>query len=123
MTRDCAAPEHGTVFAYLRRRCRCPEARVAMRPIWASYRRRRAKSPKHWHNHQDVDEAAVYRAVRGERMPLGAAERRLAVAALDGQLSAAEIAARIGCSARTVVRHRSRLRQDQSTTNRSEKAA
>lgn len=60
-----------------------------------------------------ADEVAVLRALRGERMSLNRAERRLAVADLSRQgLSTAQTADRLGLSARTVTRHRSALRQE-----------
>lgn len=61
---------------------------------------------------QPPDEVAVYRAIRGERLPLTISERRLAVQQLtSAQLSAAEIAHRLGLSTRSVVRHRSQIRR------------
>lgn len=70
-------------------------------------------SPTAWLNHHDVDEAAVYRvAVQGDRLLLGAEERRLVVAELTRrQESAAEIAKRLGVAVRTVQRHRARIQQ------------
>jgi DNA-binding CsgD family transcriptional regulator len=58
----------------------------------------------------DIDEMAVERLVIGQPVNATPAERRQAVAYLTRRkLSAAEIARRIGCTQRTVVRHRSRL--------------
>lgn len=57
--------------------------------------------------HRHVDEVAVYRAVRGERLRLGVEERRLAVAELTRQgRSINWIAAQLGVSHMTVTRHR-----------------
>lgn len=54
-----------------------------------------------------VDEVAVARAMRGDRVPLRPAERAEAVRRLTaGQLSAAEIADRLDISKRSVVRRR-----------------
>jgi transposase-like protein len=57
----------------------------------------------------DVDEVAVQRARRGERVPLTRAEHRAAVAALtaDG-LTAAAVAERLGTTPRAIKKHRER---------------
>lgn len=65
---------------------------------------------RHCGNHPDVDEMAVERLVIGQPVKANAAERREAVAYLTRRkLSAPEIARRIGCTQRTVERHRQRL--------------
>jgi DNA-binding NarL/FixJ family response regulator len=58
-----------------------------------------------------IDEVAVERAAKGERIRLTPAERQAAVAHLTRWgYSAAEIAERLGVTARTVERIRARLR-------------
>lgn len=60
-----------------------------------------------WYKGADVDEVAVLRAVRGDHLRLTTAEREAAIDELDrAGLSAAEVADRIGCSERTVMRRR-----------------
>ncbi len=56
----------------------------------------------------DIDEVAVDRAVAGERLPLRPAEQHSVLTRLAGSYPDAEIARRLGLSARTVLRHRSR---------------
>lgn len=67
---------------------------------------------RYWCNGQTVDEAVVFRAMGGERLPLTTAERIELVRRLtvQEQLSALEIAQRLGVARRTVVRHRAAIR-------------
>ena len=61
----------------------------------------------------DVDEVAVLRAVRGDAVPLNVRERRVAVAELTRRgVSHRAIARHLGVDPRTVLRHRSALRQE-----------
>lgn len=61
-------------------------------------------------HHYDVDDMAVERLIIGSRVNATAGERQQAVAYLTRSgRSARVIAERIGCTQRTVVRHRSRL--------------
>lgn len=56
-----------------------------------------------------VDPVAVERAVAGQRVRLTRLERRAAAQALSRRgLSARVVAERVGCSSRTVQRHRGR---------------
>lgn len=110
---DCKASHHGTRSAY-RHGCRCPEARVAMRPVWAATRARRRLArgitvrgmPARW---VEVDEIAVARAVAGEPPArMSPAEKTAAVLALtDLGMSAKAIGRRLRMCTRQVQRHRS----------------
>jgi hypothetical protein len=61
-------------------------------------------------NYPDVDEITVEHLIAGHPTPATPAERRQAIAYLTiRKASASEIARRIGCTQRTVERHRQRL--------------
>jgi DNA-binding NarL/FixJ family response regulator len=114
----CPGRCHGTVNAYKRGRCRCPDARALVR----AYERRYRSWPKgdlaRSRKHHDVDEQVVYLAARGEPLPLGTTERRIAVAALTAAgKSTFQIALTLGCTARTVCRARAWVR-DHDTPDR-----
>jgi DNA-binding NarL/FixJ family response regulator len=95
----CDAERHGTYHFYRHYGCRCPAA--------ISDRARLMQGV-------GSDPAAVQRALAGDRVRLGPADRRQAVAKLDGTgASAREIAERLRLSSRTIVRIRGRLREQQ----------
>lgn len=113
----CAAKRHNTRWAYARYRCRCPQAIRAngrQKRAWLTRKRAGVARPLPWPYGDDVDEIAVERACRGERLPLNTAERREAVARLTRlRLSAGQIAARTGLGHRSVQRHQAALRRQQ----------
>ena len=109
-TIHCRARKHGTLSAYNRHRCRCPDARAAAN---AHSRRMRAKwqhtslRPPTVYEQHDVDDVAVTRACGGEVVPLTVQERTMAVRELaQAGLSTAQIAQRLHVTRRTVGRHR-----------------
>jgi hypothetical protein len=108
---QCSAPVHG-FRAYNRYHCRCPE-------IVERHRKRfrdRARSLPRGHRRRGAmtgfDPVAVERAIGGEPLRLAVPEMRAAVGELTAaQLSAAQIAIRLGTTTRTVTRHRAALRE------------
>lgn len=93
----CLAKRHGTLYAYRKHRCRCPEARAAK----AAESRRRQWIPR------KPDPIAVELACQGEPVHLTPAERRQAVQHLTQQgRSQRWIAEQLRIARRTVVRHR-----------------
>lgn len=104
----CPAALHDTGSAYKRKGCRCPDAIAAHRARQAADRAARPRAAQRYPAvHRDVDEVAVFRALRGERMHLGVNERRRAVVELtrDGR-SLNWIARQLGVSTITVSRCR-----------------
>jgi hypothetical protein len=118
---DCDAQQHDSAWAHRRFRCRCPLARQAARkararyplrkPVPGNFPRGRARKDA------TVDPARVADATAGAVVDLNPRELAAALAAVDVRRgstwvkSAAQIARRIGCSERTVQRHRrARLR-------------
>src|SRR6266498_3744143 len=113
----CSAGTHGdTWWYYTRYGCRCPTAVNAAKTLWreaSAARHRRAADgapcPEAMSKRRlpDVDPVSVERACAGQPHLLTVAERAQAVALLTRLgLSARQIAARLGVSERTVVRHR-----------------
>jgi len=102
----CPATLHGTIWAYRKHGCRCPDAVTAMRNMWADRRNRNRVPPRSL----QVDDIAVERACFGDPVSLTYAERAEAVRKLTRQgQSAQAISARIRLSRRTVQRYRQRL--------------
>lgn len=101
---SCEATKHGTTYAYKVYRCRCPEVVEYMRSRYAA--RREGVEPRL------PDEAAIERALRGDRVRLTPAERRIVVGKLTARgMPAGEIARHVGATRRTVTRHRKSLRE------------
>ncbi|MFI6763321.1 helix-turn-helix domain-containing protein [Micromonospora sp. NPDC050417] len=102
MSTACTAQKHGTRNAYERYRCRCPEARQVMRPVW---RRRPSRAIQ-------ADPVAVDLLRTGRRPAIvHRSEQAAAIRALHDQgLPASQIAGRIGVTVRTVERHRATYR-------------
>lgn len=99
---------HGTDHAY-RSGCRCHTCVTGNTMRCAKYRIRAVPGLVRLHN--DVDEVAVEQVVGGRQIPLGTAERNRVIDILDSRgLSIAQIARRVGCADRTVVRRRSARR-------------
>lgn len=104
---QCTGTRHGTVNAYRRHSCRCPDTIDLTRAYWRNRTRRRAQTRTPY-----VDPIAVERACAGDRVRLTRAERRTAVATLHGRgLTARTISTRLGITPRSVQRHRLALRQ------------
>lgn len=94
----CTASKHGTAYAWIHYRCRCPEARADKRSQWDrhQYSRSRGTSKPGSLHHRDVDPAVVFRLVLGDfKVRSGTTER--------------EIAERLGLAPRSVGRIRQRL--------------
>jgi DNA-binding NarL/FixJ family response regulator len=108
----CSAPRHGARYAYGRDRCNCPAAadRRAAYKRWAP----RKYIPGRIVNR--IDEAAVERAVGGDRsLVLTVDERRAAIDRLDALgFTATAVAVRLGITVRTVQRQRERRRAAES---------
>jgi hypothetical protein len=96
--------EHGKDWAY-RKGCRCDICRTGN--TQRSTQQKVRAVPGTCKLHTDFDAVVVSRALSGQKVPLGIAERAAAIDILDALgLSAAEIARRIGCCCRTVRRRR-----------------
>lgn len=110
MTTVCTAPHHGRRHAYGPNRCNCPSAvsRRRHRRRYIPGRASNRRGPRY-----GVDPVAVDRAVDGDQsLRLTVAERHEAIARLTRQgWSAARIAVHLGCTPRTVCRHRHRARE------------
>lgn len=113
---NCAARLHGSVHAYQKYGCRCPEGIEAARAAWRrSASRRRCELRARAIGCTDYDEIAVVRAVAGDMsIKLTVPELAEAIARLDRRgMSARAVAWQLGVTPRTVVRHRSRRRASQ----------
>ncbi len=119
MTTRCAAHFHNTIWAYRRHHCRCPAA-VAIERAYGrlrASRRPRAQRPNSGGRPKasevDYDWVKVERAVAGDKsFRLTVPELADAIARLDRyNLTAAEIAVRLGVAERTVQRHRTARRE------------
>lgn len=115
MTETCQAAWHGTVSAYRRARCRCPEVVATIQQYRAvenarnRARRRGQYVPRPQSRDPHVDEIAVERAMAGDEVALTIRERAVAVQRLSQLgLSSRQIADRLRLSDRTVQRYRAR---------------
>lgn len=87
-----------------------PLERAASRHRWSRLPRGRCSAGRP-HLNDSIDEAKLWRATGGERLRLNSREMAAAVERLDGQgMSALLIAERLGCTTRTVHRHRAAVR-------------
>lgn len=114
---DCPALRHDTAYAYRRYGCRCPAARAIMSHRWARHRSvqqrpRGTQRPGRAGAGTVVDETRVREAVAGLPVALNPLELAAAIAALDdGHRTNRQIARRLGCTERTVQRHRANRRE------------
>lgn len=114
---NCPAPMHDTLWAYTKHRCRCPaaveantrrhrEVNAKRTPIIGTRQpgRGRVANPR-------LDMSRVREAVAGQQVELTSRELAAALDLYDRDgRSAAEVARRLGCTTRTVTRHRARRR-------------
>lgn len=115
---ECRALVHGTWWACQRHGCQCPEAAADVRERWrrkSAARRARQAKPRpeavSTVRLAAVDPISVQLACDGYPDRLTVPERAQAVAVLSRRrLARHEIAQRLGCSTRTVDRHRARVR-------------
>jgi DNA-binding NarL/FixJ family response regulator len=108
----CPALLHGSIYAYVRYGCRCPDAVDTIRAAWRQNSRRHAPGKgRQGRRRKGFDPVAVERACGGDRqLPLSTAELTAAVAKLTRLGNSAEqIAVRLGVTSRTVQRHRGRV--------------
>lgn len=115
---SCTANKHGTAWAWIRYRCRCPEAVAEKKRQYDRSKNGRSTSgAKHsgaHPMHRDVDPESVRIACTREqgRVSVGATERRLVVEQLTAEgKSAPQIADRLGLAPRSVQRIRQRIRE------------
>lgn len=96
--------QHGKDQRY-RNGCRCPKCMEGNRVRSAQCKV--AGDPTRVHLGRDVDPIVVERVIAGDRLPMGVHERAIAIARMNtAGWSATAIARAIGCSSRTVHRHR-----------------
>lgn len=118
----CTALWHRTWYALRHYGCVCPEAyedhRRRVRRSNANRPYIRGRAANLCGSRRGVDPVAVERAAGGDRaLRLTVAERRAAIDLLDAQgFTAADVAARLGITVRTVQRQRTRRRQLATTT-------
>jgi DNA-binding NarL/FixJ family response regulator len=103
----CPAKTHGTVRAYSRHGCRCPDARAANTAACHRYQANVRLIDGVIVNHRcPVDPIAIELACSGQPRPLGVNDRQAAIRTLRQRgHSARNIARTLGISMRTVQRH------------------
>lgn len=108
----CTAAVHvPTVWSY-RHGCRCPETVAAVHRKWRADYDRARNPQRRWsaRRSRDIDDIAVERGCRGDRVELTIHERAEAVRVLRRRgLSARQIGERLGVCERTVRRYIHRL--------------
>lgn len=113
----CLAGLHDTLWAYREHSCRCPAAVEANTERHRRANRRRhplrgTRPPGRRSIGADVDAGRVAEALAGLHVDLNAAELAAAIDQYDrGGRSAADVARHLGCTTRTVVRHRAARRE------------